>query len=130
METISAAFDLFHGPAQSRRSRIGRQMTIIPTMGQQAWGFYAEDSEDIPALFYTVLMSLRQDEQVQDVHSAALRPLLYSIAGDLRDPELAAEADALNADRLAYAAMAENGKRLHVAAQERALQEALDSAVA
>lgn len=130
MENISAAFDLFHGPGSGRRSRIGRHITIIPTMGQQPWGFYAEDSDDIPALLYAVLMSLRQDEQVQDVHNAALRPLLYSIAGDLRDPRIAAEEDALKADSLAYAVTAENGKRIRAAAQERAMQEVLDSIVA
>ena len=130
MENISAAFDLFHGPGSGRRSRIGRHMTIIPTMAQQAWGFYAEDSEGIPALFYAILMSLRQDHEIQDVHNLAFLPLLYSIAGDLRDPRLAAEEDALKADSLAYAAMAENGKRLHLAGEARAAQEILDSVVA
>jgi len=129
METIASAFDLFHGPGSGRRSRIGRHMTIIPTMAQQAWGFYAEDCEDIPALFYAVLMSLRQDEEAQDVYSANLRPLLYSIAGDIRDPRIAAEEDAFKTDSLAYAAMAENGKRLHAAYEARAAQELLDSIV-
>ena len=127
MENLAAAFDLFHGPGSGRRSRIGRHMTVIPTFAQQAWGFYAEDGEDIPALFYAVLMSLRQEEEVQDVYSASLRPLLYSIAGDLRDPRLAAEEDVVKADSLASAAMAEAGNRLHELAQERALQEVLSS---
>jgi len=130
MENLSAAFELFHGPGAGRRSRVGRHMTLIPTMAQQAWGFYAEDSEDIPALLYAVLMSLRQDDEIQDVHNLALRPLLYSVAGDLRDPLVAAEEDALKADSLAYAAMSENGKRLHAAGEARAAQELLNSIVA
>jgi hypothetical protein len=76
-------------------------------------------------------MSLRQDDEIQDVHNLALRPLLYSIAGDLREPKLAAEEDAyLKADTLAYAAMAESGKRLHAEAENRAVQDVLDSIVA
>ena len=130
MENISAAFDLFHGPASGRRSRIGRHMTVIPTMAQEAWGFYADDYEDTPALFYAVLMTLRQDEEVHDVYGPTLRSLLCSVAGDLRDPRVAAEEDALRTDSLAYAAMAENGKRLHAASEERAAKEILDSIVA
>lgn len=130
LETLAGAFDLFHGPGSGRRAQIGRHMTIIPTAAQQAWGFYAEDCEDIPALFYAVLMSVRQDHEVQDVYNPTLRPLLYSVAGDLRDPRVAAEEDALKTDSLVYAAMAENGKRLHAEGEARAAQELLDSIVA
>jgi hypothetical protein len=130
MESLAGAFDIFHGPTSGRRFNTRRPVTIIPTSTRHQWGMYAEDQEDIQALFYVVLMPLLESSEVPQVHDPALLPLLRSVAGDLRDPQVAAEEDALETDHLAYSAMAENGKRLHAAGEARAAQELLDSIVA